>query len=118
MQITLKIEVQDDVLETLNFLASALAHANGMKNTVKALEEIKPKTEEIEEVEKEEVVIEKEVDTKSEFTREQVREAFLSKNKPSQREQLKAILTKYNTKNISGLEEQYFAEAMKDLDAI
>ena len=108
MQITLKIEVQDDVLETLNFLASALAHANGMKNTVKALEEIKPKTEEIEE-------IVEEGNTVSSFTREEVRAEFVRKNSTANREKLKEILDRYEAKNISTLDESHFDAVMSDL---
>ena len=76
------MKLQEDVLQTLNFLARALAHANGMKNTVKALEEIRPKTEEIEE-------IVEEGNTVSSFTREDVRAEFVRKNSTANREKLK-----------------------------
>lgn len=116
MQITLKIEFQDNVLETLNFLASALAHANGMKNTVKALEDIRPKTEEVEQVEEEtkepEQVVEK---TASSFTREDVRAEFVRKNSTANREKLKEILDRYEAKNISTLDESHFESVMSDL---
>lgn len=111
MQITLKIEVQDNVLETLNFLASALAHANGMENTVKALEEIKTeKTEKTEPVKEE-----TKTSVSQSYTREDVRSEFVRKNSTSNRKALKNILDKYEAENISTLDEKHFDAVMKDL---
>lgn len=58
LEIKVSIVGLEQLTEAITFMASALAHANGMKNTVKALEEIKPKTEKTEPkpVQEEEVV--------------------------------------------------------------
>lgn len=111
MQITLKIEVQDEVLETLNFLASAMAHANGMKNTVAALEEIKP-------VKVNEVKITKTEETPNTYSQEEIRAAFAVKMKLGKKEELKAILNEHGVKNISGIEEEQFESIMKAIEAI
>lgn len=111
MQITLKIEIQDEVLETLNFLASALAHANGMKNTVAALEEIKS-------VKVNEVKITKTEETPNTYSQEEIRAAFASKMKQGKKEELKAILNEHGVKNISGIEEEQFESIMNAIEAI
>ena len=115
MQITLKIEVQDEVLETLNFLASALAHANGMTNTVKALEEIKPVKVEATPVK---VEVEEATPVESKYSQAEIRAAFAVKMKQGKKEELKAILNEHGVKNISGIEEEQFESIMKAIEAI
>lgn len=47
-----------------------------------------------------------------------MRAAFVAKNSPSNRNQLKAILDKYGASNISELKEEYFEAVMKDLEEL
>lgn len=54
----------------------------------------------------------------SQYTREDVRAAFVAKNSPSTRDKLKAILDKFNTPNITELEEKHFDDVMKELEAM
>lgn len=133
MEIKIKIEGLDQFTESIALLASAMAYRNGMLNTAKdaidivdktVVEEKKvvetPKKEAIKET-KEKIATEsremhKEVESK--FTREDVRAAFVEKNSPSTRNKLKAILDKFETPNITELEEKYFEDAMKELEAI
>lgn len=136
MEIKIKIEGLNQLTESLALIGSALAYKNNMVDTsagaVDLLLDVTDKIEDLtkeEEVKKEVVkktvseVVEKpkkkeEEEVKSKFTREDVRSAFVEKNSPSTREKLKAILDKYETANISELEEKHFEDVMKDLEAI
>lgn len=142
--VNIKIEGLDQLTEALALLASATAYKNDMANTAEGALELakdimdKPaekkeatekketkkaetkKTEkpaEKKETKKEEVKKE-EPKTESSLTREDVRAALVSKNSPSTREQLKAILDKYEAPNISQLKEEHFEDVMKELEAL
>lgn len=54
----------------------------------------------------------------SEFTEDQVRAMFASKNSPEQRSKLKALLKKYNAKNVSSIASNDYAAVMADLGEI
>jgi len=124
MEIRIKIDGLDEFTQTIALLASALAYRNGMENTAKSAEEIMDRL--MEDKDKEETIIEevKETSTKdapalqNKYTREEVRAAFVAKNSPSNRNQLKAILDKYGASNISELKEEYFEAVMKDLEEL
>lgn len=55
---------------------------------------------------------------KREFTEDQVRAMFASKNSPEQRSKLKALLKKYNAKNVSSIASNDYAAVMADLGEI
>lgn len=122
VEIKIKIEGLDQLTEALALLSSALAYRNGMENTAKAAEEIVDRLRE----DKEETIVEEVKKTSTEdapalqnkYTREEVRAAFVAKNSPSNRNQLKAILDKYGASNISELKEEYFEAVMKDLEEL
>lgn len=122
MEIKIKIEGLEQLTESLALIGSAMAFKNNMVPTAKEAVELmdkatktEPKEEPKEEIKKEEP---KKEEVKSKFTREDVRAAFVGKNSPSTREKLKALLDKYDTANISELEEKHFEDVMKDLEAI
>ncbi|NLY20702.1 MAG: hypothetical protein GXZ08_05425 [Tissierellia bacterium] len=56
MDITIKIEGLNSLAESISFLASAIAHHNGMENTVKAIAEMNKEVSEPDEDSKEIVV--------------------------------------------------------------
>ena len=125
MEIRIKIDGLDEFTQTIALLASALAYRNGgMENTAKSAEEIMDRL--MEDKDKEETIIEEVKETSTEdapalqnkYTREEVRAAFVAKNSPSNRNQLKAILDKYGASNISELKEEYFEAVMKDLEEL
>lgn len=124
MEIRIKIDGLDEFTQTIALLASALAYRNGMENTAKSAEEIMDRL--MEDKDKEEIIIEEVKETSTEdapalqnkYTREEVRAAFVAKNSPSNRNQLKAILDKYGASNISELKEEYFEAVMKDLEEL
>lgn len=148
MNIKVEIDIKglDQLTESLALLGSALAYKNNMVETaeeaVDLIDEVKTKKPKEEEDKKEvkkpeedkkevkkpkEKAVEKpkektkkkvEEKVKSEFTREDVRSAFVSKNSPDTRDKLKAILDKFETANITELEEKHFEDAMKELEAI
>lgn len=123
VEIKIKIEGLDQLTEAMALLGSALAYRNGMENTAKAAEEIMDRL--MEDKDKEETIIEEVKETsedapalQNKYTREEVRAAFVAKNSPSNRNQLKAILDKYGASNISELKEEYFEAVMKDLEEL
>lgn len=125
MEIKLDINIKglEQLTESLALLGSALAYKNNMVNTaeeaVELMEEIKEVPEEKDiKPEKEKTTAKKVDKPKSKFTREDVRAAFVSKNSANTRDKLKAILDKFNAPNISDLEEKYFEDAMKELEAL
>lgn len=124
VEIKIKIEGLDQLTEAMALLGSALAYRNGMENTAKAAEEIMDRL--MEDKDKETAIVEEVKETSTEdapalqnkYTREEVRTAFVAKNSPSNRNQLKAILDKYGASNISELKEEYFEAVMKDLEEL
>lgn len=116
MEIRIKIDGLDEFTQTIALLASALAYRNGMENTAKSAEEIMDRL--MEDKDKEETIIEDAPALQNKYTREEVRAAFVAKNSPSNRNQLKAILDKYGASNISELKEEYFEAVMKDLEEL
>lgn len=123
MEIRIKIDGLDEFTQTIALLASALAYRNGMENTAKAAEEIMDRL--MEDKDKETAIVEEVKETsedapalQNKYTREEVRAAFVAKNSPSNRNQLKAILDKYGASNISELKEEYFEAVMKDLEEL
>lgn len=124
MEIKIKIEGLDQLTEALALLSSALAYSKGMENTAKAAEEIMDRL--IADKEEKETIVEEVKETSTEdapalqnkYTKEEVRAAFVAKNSPSNRNQLKAILDKYGASNISELKEEYFEAVMKDLEEL
>lgn len=124
VEVKIKIEGLDQLTEAMALLGSALAYRNGMENTAKAAEEIMDRL--MEDKDKEETIVEEVKETSTEdapalqnkYTREEVRAAFVAKNSPSNRNQLKAILDKYGASNISELKEEYFEAVMKDLEEL
>ncbi len=52
------------------------------------------------------------------LSRENVRNAFIAKNSPENRQKLKKILMSYGAANISQLDEKYFADIMQELEAL
>lgn len=124
MEIRIKIDGLDEFTQTIALLASALAYRNGMENTAKSAEEIMDRL--MEDKDKEETIVEEVKETSTEdapalqnkYTREEVRAAFVAKNSPSNRNQLKAVLDKYGASNISELKEEYFEAVMKDLEEL
>lgn len=143
IEIKVKIEGLNQLTESLALIGSALAYKNNMVNTsAGAVDLLLDVTDKVEDCTKEEKVkkeVIKEVvsevtkppkkeskepkeekveEVKSKFTREDVRAAFVEKNSPSTRNQLKAILDKFEAPNISELKEEHFEDAMKELEAI
>lgn len=141
IKVNVKIEGLDQLTESLALIGSALAYKNNMVKTsseaVDLMLDVTDKIEDLTDEEKvkkevvEEVVKEvvqapdvskedvKEEETKeNKITREQVREAFVSKNSPSTRDQLKSLLEKYKAPNITELAEEHFQSILKDLEAI
>lgn len=132
VEIKIKIEGLDQLTEAMALLGSALAYRGGLVNTAEAavelMEEVKSKVrkEDTVEVAKETAIVEEIKETSTEdalalqnkYTREEVRAAFVAKNSPSNRNQLKAILDKYGASNISELKEEYFEAIMKDLEEL
>ena len=124
MEIRIKIDGLDEFTQTIALLASALAYRGGLVNTAEAavelMEEVKSKVrkEDTVEVAKEETSTEDAPALQNKYTKEEVRAAFVAKNSPSNRNQLKAILDKYGASNISELKEEYFEAVMKDLEEL
>lgn len=132
VEIKIKIEGLDQLTEAMALLGSALAYRGGLVNTAEAavelMEDVKSKVrkEDTVEVAKETAIVEEIKETSTEdalalqnkYTREEVRAAFVAKNSPSNRNQLKAILDKYGASNISELKEEYFEAVMKDLEEL
>jgi len=132
VEIKIKIEGLDQLTEALALLGSALAYRGGLVNTAEAavelMEDVKSKVrkEDTVEVAKETAIVEEVKETSTEdasalqnkYTKEEVRAAFVAKNSPSNRNQLKAILDKYGASNISELKEEYFEAVMKDLEEL
>ncbi len=52
------------------------------------------------------------------FTREDVRNAFIAKNSPENSQKLKKLLMSYGAANISQLDEKYFADIIQELEAL
>lgn len=52
------------------------------------------------------------------ITREDVRKAFIEKNTPENKSKLQKILYSFGAKKISELDERYFEDVMKDLEAL
>lgn len=129
VEIKIKIEGLDQLTEAMALLGSALAYRGGLVNTAEAavelMEDVKSKVKK-EDKDKEETIVEEVKETSTEdapalqnkYTREEVRAAFVAKNSPSNRNQLKAILDKYGASNISELKEEYFEAIMKDLEEL
>jgi len=131
IEININIKGLDQLTEAIALVGGALAHKKGMVNSAKAAVDLMDKVTEAPKEEKTEVKKEtkadikedvkedkKEKKAKSKFIREEVRAAFVEKNSPSTRDQLKAILDKFETSNISELEEKHFEDVMKELEAI
>lgn len=130
MQITLKIEVQDTLIETLNFLASALAASKGMEKTVAALEEIKPvKVEEapkenwVEKAEEEDIAAGRAIEEPvipvvptmtKEYTLDELAKASIGLMDKGLQAQLKGLLAEFNVAALPALDKtQYSAFALK-----
>lgn len=114
ISITVQIEQIDEIIETMSFLASAIAHKNGMKNTEEAIEELRDKAKtETEEEPKEDAAA---TSSDSKYTIDQVRRLFVDKNSPNNRNKLKELLTKYDAKNVSSLEPKHYEAVINELN--
>lgn len=128
IKLNIKIEGLDQLTESLALIGSALAYKNNMVPTAKAAVDLmdeatkpKPKKTETKKEKVKEVKTEKPVATEKEdtdLTLEDVRAAFVAKNSPSTRDELKAILDKFNVPNVSALEEENFSAVLNELEAI
>lgn len=121
-EIRIKIELEkiDEILETVNFLASAIAHKNGMENTEKALEELRENKSE-KPVEEDRKLVSEETEenvaeTDNKYTKDEVRKLFVDKNSPSNRNKLKKLLTKYDAKNVSSLDAKHYEAVINELN--
>lgn len=142
INVNIKIEGLKELTEAIALMASATAYKNDMVGTAEGaldlakdiVDKPEPTEKENKKVEtkskkktavekkkdkKEEPAVEKEEPTKgTSLSREEVRAALVAKNSPSTRDQLKAILDKYEAPNISQLKEEHFDAVMKELEEL
>lgn len=125
MEVTIKIEGLDQLTEAVAMLGGAMAYFKGVSvdDAVKAVEEVTAKMEERLPKVKENSAKEEEISAKEEVSgpsvsRDEVRALFAAKNTKDKRTQLKGILDKYGSKNISSLKEEDFDAIIKDLEAV
>ena len=115
MELTVRVEVPDELIESISLLASAVAYKNGMERTAEAVEAVShAPSKEVEEKETPEPV----EPSESSYSLEDIRVLMVAKNSPSNRGTLKEILTKYDADRISDLDERHFEAVAKDLEAL
>ena len=144
MEITIKIEAPELVhaIETLAIAIGCTVDKIGVgqaieeavkqkpakvtkedKKVTKEPEKITETPKEVTETPKEvteepELAVPVEEDTETNYTIEQIREVFVSKNSKANQAKLKAVLKKYGVAKVTELKEEQFNEVMKDLEAI
>lgn len=102
-----KTKIIQDIIVNLKEITDSLEALTGVLETDQTEQEAK----------KEEVVVEKTKKPKQP-TLEEVREAMAEKSKAGHREEVKAILLKYDAKKLTSLDEKHYSEVLKEVGEI
>lgn len=93
-----------------------IVHLKGITDSLEALTEASETHQTEPEVKAEEKVAEEKKPKKP--TLEEVREAMAEKSKAGHREEVKAILLKYDAKKLTSLDEKHYADVLKEVGGI